>query len=455
MRTEAVFENISERIVAEINKAQSSIYVAVAWFTNRNIFDALIKKSQENCQVLLMFSNDCINDNSLIDFELLNIKYSKIFRIGDGDSELMHNKFCVIDHCTVITGSYNWSYKAESNFENIIVTYDDTTLAEQFISEFRKIKGRYYPESKTQEKEFPLNQIIKRLEILKNYMILEEISELNRGAFKLKEYDFNSDIEAIIQLINSEDFGKAINKIEAFITKNGQLSIWTDPEISALKLEIKNLENQINAFDNERIELEKVLADFQHRHSIELGEIILEILKLRQVKFKDDKEKFEEAKKDEEEYQGQFEAEKEKELIDLDDNQKKELKKKFRKATTLCHPDKFSNEPIEVKKQAESIFKALNEANAKNDLSKVSEILENLVKGILTSTKGDSISDKVILKTTIERMKIKLKQLESEILNIKQSTTFQTVMSIEDWDIYFENTKEKLQLELEELKKEI
>ncbi|MCD4675249.1 MAG: hypothetical protein K8S18_04540 [Desulfobacula sp.] len=455
MRTEAVFENISERIVAEINKAQSSIYVAVAWFTNRNIFDALIKKSQENCQVLLMFSNDCINDNSLIDFELLNIKYSKIFRIGDGDSELMHNKFCVIDHCTVITGTYNWSYKAESNFENIIVTYDDTTLAEQFISEFRKIKGRYYPESKTQEKEFPLNQIIKRLEILKNYMILEEISELNRGAFKLKEYDFNSDIEAIIQLINSEDFGKAINKIEAFITKNGQLSIWTDPEISALKLEIKNLENQINAFDNERIELEKVLADFQHRHSIELGEIILEILKLRQVKFKDDKEKFEEAKKDEEEYQGQFEAEKEKELIDLDDNQKKELKKKFRKATTLCHPDKFSNEPIEVKKQAESIFKALNEANAKNDLSKVSEILENLVKGILTSTKGDSISDKVILKTTIERMKIKLKQLESEILNIKQSTTFQTVMSIEDWDIYFENTKEKLQLELEELKKEI
>ena len=41
------------------------------------------------------------------------------------------------------------------------------------------------------------------------------------------------------------------------------------------------------------IELEKLLTDFQHRHSIELGDIILEILKLRKLKFKNDKQKFE------------------------------------------------------------------------------------------------------------------------------------------------------------------
>jgi phosphatidylserine/phosphatidylglycerophosphate/cardiolipin synthase-like enzyme len=40
----------------------------------------------------------------------------------------------------VITGSYNWSYKAESNFENVIITSYDTTLAEQFISEFNNIR---------------------------------------------------------------------------------------------------------------------------------------------------------------------------------------------------------------------------------------------------------------------------------------------------------------------------
>ena len=455
MQTEAVFENIAERIVSEINKAQNSIFIAVAWFTNRNIFSVLQRKAKEGCQVNLMYSADHINENSSIDFDLLKTKNSKVFPIGDGDHDLMHNKFCVIDHCTVITGSYNWSNKAESNHENITITNGVTSLAEQFVSEFNKIKQRYYPESETQKTEFPLSKIIKRLEIIKNFVILEEIDEISRSASKLEQYIFNSDIDEIIDLIQKEDFGDAIHKIESFINRNQQLSIWSDPEIAALKLEIKNIENQINAFDNEKTELEKILADFQHQHSIELGEIILEILKLRRIKFKDDKEKFEEAKRDEEEYQGQFEAEKEKDIQVLNEEQKKELKKKFRKATTLCHPDKFSNEPIEVQKQAEEIFKELNEANAKNELARVTEILENLEKGILKAEKGDSISDKEILRATINRLKAKLKNIESEILNIKQSDTFKTVTFIEDWKIYFEQTKEKLKSELEELKKEL
>lgn len=455
MQTEAVFENIAERIATEIGKAQNSIFIAVAWFTNRNIFNVLQRKAKEGCQINLMYSADHINENSSIDFDLLKTKNSNVFPIGDGDHDLMHNKFCVIDHCTVITGSYNWSNKAESNHENITITNGVTTLAEQFVSEFNKIKQRYYPESETQRTDFPLSKIIKRLEIIKNFVILEEIDEISRSASKLEQYIFNSDINEIIALIQMEDFGDAIHKIENFINKNQQLSIWSDPEIAALKLEIKNIENQINAFDNEKTELEKILADFQHQHSIELGEIILEILKLRRIKFKDDKEKFEEAKRDEEEYQGQFEAEKEKDIQDLNEEQKKELKKKFRKATTLCHPDKFSNEPIEVQKQAEEIFKELNEANAKNDLARVTEILENLEKGILKAEKGDSISDKEILRATINRLKAKLKNIEFEILNIKQSDTFKTVSSIEDWDIYFEQTKEKLKSELEELKKEL
>ena len=323
------------------------------------------------------------------------------------------------------------------------------------MSEFIRIRQLYFPESETQKTEFPLSKIIKRLEIIKNFVILEEIDEISRSASKLKQYIFNSDIDEIIDLIQKEDFGDAIHKIESFINKNQQLSIWSDPEIAALKLEIKNIENQINAFDNEKIELEKILADFQHQHSIELGEIILDILKLRRIKFKDDKEKFEEAKRDEQEYQGQFEAEIEKDIQDLTKDEKKELRKKRNKAAFLCHPDRFSMEPIDVQKQAEAISKELNEAFDKNDLARVTEILENLEKGILKSEKGDSISDKEILRATINRLKAKLKNIESQILSIKQSDTFKTVNSIEDLDLYFEQTKEKLKSELEELKKEV
>ncbi len=452
MQSEAVFDNIAERIIQEINKARKSIFIAVAWFTNKNLFDELLKKARNGCTVSLIISNDNINLNSSIDFEQLITDKFKVYKIGNGDTELMHNKFCVIDYSTVITGSYNWSYKAESNFENVIITSNDTTLAEQFISEFNNIRRQYYPDVVNEEIVFPLNKIIKRLEILKNYILLEDIEELNKESSKLKEYDFNSDLEDIIEDIRKEELGSAINKIQIFISKNQQLSIWTDPEIAALKLEIKNLENQLNGYDNEKIELEKLLSEFQHRHTIELGEIILDILKLRKLKFKSDKTKYQEAENDERQYREQVDNEKEKEIFVLTDEQKLELKKKFRKATVLCHPDKVADE---FKEAAQRIFIELKHAYDANDLKKVSEILDELEKGNFFKTKSETVQEKDLLKAAIAKLKRQIKILETEIIAIKESETFKTIISIENWDDYFKRTKEKLQRELEELQLEI
>jgi hypothetical protein len=353
MQTEAVFENIAERIQEEISKANKSIYIAVAWFTNKNLFNELVSKAKSGCSISLIISNDDINQNSSIDFDTLISTNSKVYKIGNGNTELMHNKFCVIDYNTVITGSYNWSYKAENNFENVIITNNDTSLAEQFIVEFNNIRKQYYPDDIKEDLVFPLNKIINRLEILKNYILLEDIEELNRETLKLKEYTFNNDLSEIIEDVKKDEFASAIKKIQIFISKNQQLSIWTDPEIAALKLEIKNLENQLNGYDNEKIEIEKLLSEFQYRHTIELGNIILDILKLHKIKFKGDQQKFEEAENDEKEYREQFDSEKEKEVFELNDEEKSELKKKFRRATVLCHPDKVSDE---FKDAAQEIF---------------------------------------------------------------------------------------------------
>ncbi len=121
----------------------------------------------------------------------------------------------------------------------------------------------------------------------------------------------------------------------------------------------------------------------------------------------------------------------------------------------MCHPDKFANEPIEIQKQAEEIFKELNEANSKNDLQKVAEILANLEKGLLSTGKGDIITDKEKLRATIDSLRAKVKILESEIITIKQSETFMTIIDIADWDDYFDQIREKLQRELNSLQHEI
>lgn len=305
------------------------------------------------------------------------------------------------------------------------------------------------------ENNLPLDRIIKRLEVLKNVILLNDIDDIEYNVNKLKEFDINSDIKEIIDFIVTKDYSSAISKIQSFISDNNQLLVWKDPEIEVLKIEIDSLENLLNSLDNELVELEKVISEFQNIHTKELGEIILEILKLRKIIFKNDQEKFEEAEQDEQEYQEQFDAESKKVIHELSEDQKKELKKNYRKASTLCHPDKFINEPPEIQNLANEIFMELNEANEQNDLKRANEILENLKNGILIRTEGNKIEDKKILESTILQLKNKVKTLEKQISDIKDSEEYATIEEIEDFDEYFSSLKIKLQDELSELQNKI
>ena len=450
MQTEAIFENIAERIITEIQKANNSIYIAVAWFTNKSIFEQLIKKAKNGCQIQIIISNDLINENSSIDFNKLEKHNGKVYKIGNGDTELMHNKFCIIDFNTVITGSYNWSYKAENNFENIVINSNDTSLAEQFVTEFNQIKKKYYP-NETIQNEFPIEIIIKRLEIIKNFILLEDIDDISIAVEKLKIYQFNEDVKTIITSISNKEFAKAITTIQEFINSYQQITIWNDPEIAGIKLEIKILESQINAFDNEKIELEKVISDFQHRHTIELGEVILEVLRLRKIKYKNHKKETE-AEEDFNNYSKQYETEKDKKQFELDEEEKLELKKKFRKATTMCHPDKVSEEQ---KAEAEEIFIELKKAYDEHDLEKVNQLLHDLENGKKFVSQADSISEKEKLKITLEKLKQKLKGIENEIISLKETEIFTTINNITNWDNYFTETKTQLEEELQNLKVEL
>ena len=450
MQTEAIFENIAERILTEIQKANNSIYIAVAWFTNKSIFEQLIKKAKNGCQIQIIISNDLINENSSIDFNKLEKHNGKVYKIGNGDTELMHNKFCIIDFNTVITGSYNWSYKAENNFENIVINSNDTSLAEQFVTEFNQIKKKYYP-NETIQNEFPIEIIIKRLEIIKNFILLEDIDDISIAVEKLKIYQFNEDVRKIISSISNKEYAKAITTIQEFINSYQQITIWNDPEIAGIKLEIKILESQINAFDNEKIELEKVISDFQHRHTIELGEVILEVLRLRKIKYKNHKKETE-AEEDFNNYSKQYETEKDKKQFELNEEEKLELKKKFRKATTMCHPDKVSEEQ---KAEAEEIFIELKKAYDEHDLEKVNQLLHDLENGKKFVSQADSISEKEKLKITLEKLKQKLKGIENEIISLKESEIFTTINNITNWDNYFTETKTQLEEELQNLKVEL
>lgn len=451
MQTEALFSNIADRISTELSQAESSIYIAVAWLTNRDLFNILVDKAKSGVTVQLLLSNDEINQNSSLDFSRLKIGNSVAYLVGDGKSDLMHNKFCVIDRRVVITGSYNWSYKAEkNNHENIVITTDDFELADQFIAQFKQIRDNYFAHQEALE--FPVAKVIKRLEILKNYVILEDDEDIERESRKLSVYQFQQDIDQIIRALSQNAFSQAVELIDAFIKRNHQIVVYGEVDIAALKLEIRHLEHQLNAYDDEKTELEKTLTLFQHRHTKELGKYISRLLHLRKLKFVWDDEKFAEAEQDEREYHQQLEEENAKEIQTLSEDDQKALKRAYKKASILCHPDKVAEE---MKEDATETFTKLKQAYEENNLALVQEILDDLEQGNFFKSRTASISEKEKLQLEIRRLREKIQALETEIYTIKESEEYQTISEIEDWDKYFDNIREQLKDEIERIETEL
>ena len=143
--TEVIFEEIEQRIIKEIEGAHYAIFVSVAWFTNKKLFNALLEKAKNNCYVSIIIQLDEINSQSGIDYSQIEIGRSECFKISK-EAELLHDKFCVIDFQKVITGSYNWTYKASHNSENILIL-NDPSVASQYISRFEKQKAKFQDSS--------------------------------------------------------------------------------------------------------------------------------------------------------------------------------------------------------------------------------------------------------------------------------------------------------------------
>ena len=131
------FEEIQKQILSELDKAKFTIWVAVAWFTDPQIFEKLLQKKREGVNVQILIINDEINARSGIDFE--SHFETKRLRPTGYFGNITHHKFCVIDLERVINGSYNWTVKAQYNEENITIM-DDRKTAKEFAERFLSIK---------------------------------------------------------------------------------------------------------------------------------------------------------------------------------------------------------------------------------------------------------------------------------------------------------------------------
>lgn len=453
MDTQAYFNNISSFISIELKAAKKSIYVAVAWFTDDRIFNILCDKAKAGLDVQLMIMDDDINNAYGVVYSKLENVGGRVYLISDSMGTLMHNKFCVIDGEVTITGSYNWSKKAQVNHENITITSGNISLASDFTNEFMRIKTIYF--GKESLRSYDAELVIKRLEIISILLQINDTDEISVHVKKISEYELPSSVDEIIQLLNVFDFNNALIYVEKYLKEIKTIVKYEDADINRLKWEIKYLEIEIISLESEKNTITKIISDFVHNYTIEFGEILLEILKLKKEKLSNEgnekkSKQYEEAEYEYNQQQQNFSRAKSEEFYDLSEDEKEQLKKAYRKACILCHPDKFTEKAM--KEKAHKVFIELQDAYSKNNLARVNEILSNLENGIYDITTSFVEDSKDILKKRVEYLRKKLETLLNELIETRNDKTYRKIISINDMETFFSEEKSHLENQLNKLK---
>ncbi|EHU1904349.1 hypothetical protein B9Y02_06320 [Acinetobacter baumannii] len=138
LKVNPVFEDIEKEIIQHIRSAQFLVWVAVAWITSRPIAEALYNQHKKGVNIRIIVNDDQLTKTNGIKFENTTIEYYKISPLNASYKNTMHHKFCIIDLKKVITGSFNWTNKANFNNENISVI-EQREQGEAYAQEFLKL----------------------------------------------------------------------------------------------------------------------------------------------------------------------------------------------------------------------------------------------------------------------------------------------------------------------------
>ena len=113
--------------------------IAMAWFTNKKIFDELLKKRNEGLDVKIIIDNNRVNKEKP-SFTLED--HFEVYRVdvmSERYKNIMHRKFCVIDLEVAMHGTFNWTNAANYNKEHWDVDHNRET-AKTFAEEFVKMR---------------------------------------------------------------------------------------------------------------------------------------------------------------------------------------------------------------------------------------------------------------------------------------------------------------------------
>ena len=128
-------------VIEELNEAKKSIDIAMYYFTDRNLANAVIDAHNRGVRVRIYLDKD--QEEAKYSKSRYLAKHGITIRYSN-NPYIMHHKFAVIDSEVVITGSYNWTASAGGrNNENLLVVRDPL-LASRYEWEFFRLWSEHY-----------------------------------------------------------------------------------------------------------------------------------------------------------------------------------------------------------------------------------------------------------------------------------------------------------------------
>lgn len=471
MQLQAHFQNIQKVITRHLHDAQYEILVAVAWFTDREIFEVLCEKAQSGIQVSVALLGDGINQApGALNFNRLRNLGGKVTFLPSGSdgAPMMHHKFCVLDITTVITGSYNWSKKAQSNDENITVVTDAPEFAAQYRQAFHGLIG-LTSQSTASSTQVNTDAIRRRLEMVRNLILLGEQDDLPPHIQKLQPIVEQLHLQTLLQALEQGNYKSALEAIDAYLQRSSALVLREDIDVSNLQFQLQILELRLQSLSDEKSDLERTLVIFNRRYNDALGALLIDVLgaqaklarqkaEARRQQTAQVEQEAEQAEQDWRDYQKEYKDQQTQDAPShLNDDDEQELKKLYRKVCSLCHPDRFDETQKEA---AHQVFVRLQNIYKANDLHALRELHTTLKSGGLpkaprsiTLSRADAL--RAALAELQHRINDTLHQLQylhrsegAELLRLAGNTEG-------EWLSFFEKQKQLLQEEAQHLQQAI
>jgi hypothetical protein len=302
-----------------------------------------------------------------------------------------------------------------------------------------------------------MQQILKRLELIKTGIALEDEEVLTLQVDKLSSLDVDATVSGILSLMADFNYGSAAQEINAYLLKYSGMTVYEDQELQGLRMELKSLESRVQTLSEERDECFFTIHEFNTRYTATLGDLIKKILRTKADRLferitDDDPEvetkraAYAEAEQDFQEFNEEAEELVDEDWVELSDENLSALKKAYRKASRLCHPDLVADE---LKSQAHQMMQQLNDAYEKRDLTLVEKILAALESGQGFELASDTVTDKALLKSKIAALRNKIDELSGEIDALQADETFELIQGLDNWNEYFDAVRQQLAEEYE------